>query len=75
MTVNLNPIMAKQQISYAEAIAEIEDVIARIENEELDVDELAQKVKRVSMLLKLCKEKLKTTEAEVEKILKEMDKN
>ena len=67
--------MAKQQISYAEAIAEIEDVIARIENEELDVDELAQKVKRVSMLLKLCKEKLKTTEAEVEKILKEMDKN
>ncbi len=65
--------MAKQQITYNDAIAEIEDIIARIENEELDVDDMAQKVKRVSFLLNLCREKLKTTEAEVEKILKEME--
>lgn len=65
--------MAKQQITYSDAIAEIEDIIARIENEELDVDDMAQKVKRVSFLLNLCREKLKTTEAEVEKILKEME--
>jgi len=65
--------MAKQ-IGYAEAIAEIEETIAKIEGEELDVDEITQKVKRVSYLLKLCREKLRNTEAEVDKILKEMEK-
>jgi len=40
----------------------------------LDVDEITQKVKRVSYLLKLCREKLRNTEAEVDKILKEMEK-
>jgi len=66
-------IMAKQ-IGYAEAIAEIEETIAKIEGEELDVDEITQKVKRVSFLLTLCREKLRNTEAEVDKILKEMEK-
>jgi exodeoxyribonuclease VII small subunit len=65
--------MAKQ-ISYAEAISEIEETIAKIEGEELDVDEITQKVKRVSFLLNLCREKLRNTEAEVDKILKEMEK-
>ena len=65
--------MTKKEISYAEAIAEIEDILGKIENEELDVDELARKVKRVSTLIGICREKLHTTEAEVEKILKEME--
>jgi exodeoxyribonuclease VII small subunit len=65
--------MAKQ-IGYAEAIAEIEVTIAKIEGEELDVDEITQKVKRISYLLNLCREKLRNTEDEVDKILKEMEK-
>jgi exodeoxyribonuclease VII small subunit len=66
--------MAKQ-IGYAEAIAEIEETIAKIENEELDVDEITQKVKRISYLLNLCREKLRTAEVEVEKILKDIEKD
>jgi exodeoxyribonuclease VII small subunit len=65
--------MAKKKISYREAITEIEETIAAIENEELDVDELSDKVKRVSELLVICKNKLSNTEKEVEKILNEMD--
>lgn len=65
--------MAKKKISYKEAIEEIEESIAMIENEELDVDDLSEKVKRVSELLSICKAKLSSTEQEVEKILKEMD--
>jgi len=52
---------------------EIEDILAKIENEELDIDELSEKVNRVSFLLKFCKEKLHKTNAEVEKILGEME--
>ncbi|PXX99077.1 exodeoxyribonuclease VII small subunit [Marinifilum breve] len=65
--------MAKKKISYSEAIAEIEETIMLIENEELDVDDLSAKVKRVSELLVICKAKLNSTEKEVEKILKEID--
>lgn len=65
--------MTKTNISYSEAISEIEKIIAQIEKEELDVDELTNKVKRVATLLKICKDKLHATENEVEKILKEMD--
>ncbi|MDE5417949.1 exodeoxyribonuclease VII small subunit [Labilibaculum sp. DW002] len=65
--------MAKKKISYRDAISEIEETIASIENGELDVDELSEKVKRVSELLVVCKDKLHNTEKEVEKILNEMD--
>jgi exodeoxyribonuclease VII small subunit len=65
--------MATKKISYSEAIAEIEEILEKIENEELDVDELAEKVKRVSVLLKICKEKLTKTNEQVEQILKDME--
>ena len=65
--------MAAKKISYKEALAEIEEILQQIENNELDVDELAEKVKRVSVLLKLCKDKLQKTNDQVEQILKEME--
>ncbi len=65
--------MAKKKISYKEAVNQIEDILAKIENEELDVDELATNVERVSELLKICREKLHKTESDVEKILNEME--
>lgn len=65
--------MTKPKITYNEAVGEIEDILQQIENEELDVDELSAKVKRVSALIKTCKDKLHKTEVEVEKILKSID--
>ncbi len=65
--------MAAKKITYSEAMSEIEDILEKIENEELDVDELAEKVKRVSVLLKTCKDKLTKTNEQVEQILKEME--
>ena len=65
--------MAKKKITYREAVEEIEEILASIESEELDVDELSDKVKRVSVLIKICKDKLHNTESEVEKILNEME--
>jgi len=65
--------MGIQKITYKEAVSEIEEILNKIENEEFDVDELAEKVKRVSTLLKICKDKLMKTHEQVEQILKEMD--
>jgi len=65
----------KKNVSYKEAINEIEEILNKLENNELDVDELSEKVKRVSQLVTLCKEKLHNTEQEIDKILIEMDNN
>ena len=63
----------KQEMTYRQAIKEIETILGKIENQDLDVDELAEKLKRVNELIRLCKKKLFTAEKEVEKILKEME--
>jgi len=65
--------MTDKKLTYNQAVSEIEDILQRMENEELDVDELSTKVKRVSELVRFCRDKLKNTEDEVEKVLKEMD--
>lgn len=65
--------MAKKDISYNEAVGEIEEILQQLENEELDIDILSEKVKKVSSLLKLCKKKLHQTEDEVQKILDNMN--
>lgn len=65
----------KKELSYKEAIAEIEEILRQIENEEPDVDQLSEKVKRLSALVTWCREKLHNTEEEIEKILKEIEKN
>jgi len=61
--------MAKKEISYDEAVTEIETILAKIEEGELGVDELARKVARVSELLKLCRDMLYKTEARIGEIL------
>ena len=58
--------------TYAEALAEIEDIIANIENDKYSIDELTDKVKRISFLINFCKEKLRSTETELNSILDKM---
>jgi exodeoxyribonuclease VII small subunit len=65
-------IMKTEELTYKTALSEIEGILAKLEKEELDVDELAEKVKRVSFLLKFCKEKLTATDNEIQQIIQEM---
>jgi exodeoxyribonuclease VII small subunit len=65
----------KKGLSYKEAIGEIEEILQQIENDEPDVDQLSEKVKRLSVLVTWCREKLHQTEEEIEKILKEIEKS
>ena len=63
--------MTKEKISYNEAVTEIESILQKIEEDKLDVDELAEKVSRVTALLQICRDKLYLTEKQVGKILDE----
>lgn len=64
----------KEQVSYTEAFEELQTIVMEIEEGEISVDELSEKVKRASTLIKICKNKLNSTEEDVSKILKELEK-
>lgn len=61
--------MAKKEMTYAAAMAEIERTLARLRSEEMDVDTLSAEVERATKLIALCKSRLLKTEQEVERIL------
>lgn len=65
--------MMSKAPSYKAAVKEIEEIVEEIENESIDVDGLTEKVKRAAFLIRSCRENLKKTEKEVEKVLKEFD--
>lgn len=60
-----------KKLTYDEALAEIEQIVQNIEENKYSIDELSEKVKRISFLVNYCKEKLRNTEKELNKILKE----
>lgn len=59
---------------YKDAVEKIESIVKEIENETVDVDVLAEKVKKAAHLIKYCKSKLKATDNEVKKVLREFEK-
>jgi len=65
--------MAKKELSYKSAIAEIEDILNTLENGQPDVDDLSDKLKRANELIKYCKEKLHKAENDIEKLVDEID--
>lgn len=64
--------MAKKELTYSAAFEELKVILARLEGQDVDIDQIAVDVKRSSELIKFCKEKLRRTEGEVESILKDM---
>lgn len=48
-------------------------IVAEIENGEMDVDILSEKVKEATRLIQLCKDKLYKADEEVKKVLEELD--
>ena len=67
--------MSKKSIKYSEAIEELNGILSELESENIDVDDVAQKVKKAIELIKFCREKITNTELEVGKIVKEFEKD
>ena len=62
--------MAKE-MKYEEALSQLDDIVSKLENEELAIDELTTELKQAQKLVKLCKDKLTKTDKEIKTILKE----
>lgn len=59
----------KNDMKYEDAMRELERILARMENEEPDIDSLGEQLRRAQQLIKLCKAKLTKTDKEIKDIL------
>ena len=61
----------KEETKYEAAYAELQTIVHRMENDELDIDQMSEQLKRAQQLIKLCKDKLTKADEEIKKILAE----
>lgn len=61
------------EAKYSKSIEKLEGIVQRIENEEIDVDELAANVKEAVSLIESCRKKIKKAEMEVKKVVDDFD--
>lgn len=59
----------KEKETYAEAITRLEKIVAQIDNSELDIDQLADRIREANEIIAFCAAKLTKAEGEVEKLL------
>ena len=62
-----------EAVSYRDALNELEGILAAIEEEQVDVDDLAVKVKRAAELIKLCRSRIEAASTAVEAIVDELE--
>ncbi|MFM8650541.1 MAG: exodeoxyribonuclease VII small subunit [Actinomycetota bacterium] len=56
-------------MGYSEAIVELETILADLEEADVDVDVLAEKVARASELIKLCRERIGNAKLQIDKVV------
>lgn len=61
--------MTKENIKYEEAVSQLEQIVANLEEGELNIDELSSELKKAQKLITLCKQRLTKTDEEIQKIL------
>jgi exodeoxyribonuclease VII small subunit len=59
--------------TYAAAVDELEAILAQLEDDRLDVDQLAERVARAAELIRLCRERISATRLEVERIVADLE--
>ncbi len=60
---------ASDEIGYAAAMQELEEILEQIEADDVDVDLLSARVSRAAELIRMCRERIHATRIEVEEIV------
>ena len=61
--------MQNEPTNYEQAMAELENIVAKVENNEMNIDDLTAQLSRAQQLIKFCRGRLRKTEEEVKNIL------
>lgn len=60
-------------LAYADAVAELDAILAELDDDDVDIDVLTAHVRRASALIALCRERIVDARVEIEQILEEPD--
>lgn len=58
-----------KKLSFGEAVTEVEEILANLEQDEVDIDLLGEEVKRAVELIQVCRQKLEKTDGEVRELV------
>jgi exodeoxyribonuclease VII small subunit len=64
-----------EDIGYADAMAELEDILEHLESDDLDVDALAARVERASALIEVCRTRITKARVQVESVVAELEES
>jgi exodeoxyribonuclease VII small subunit len=64
---------AHDRLGYAEAMAELDGILDELEGDHLDVDALAERVRRASELIKLCRARITRAQEDVDRIVSDLE--
>lgn len=65
--------MKEKSLSYDQAYAELQSILAELQQSETSIEDLTKKIKKASELINYCKTKLRTTEKDIQKLLQDND--
>ena len=66
--------MADEQTpGYADSLRELEEILAEIEADDVDIDVLATKVSRAAELLEICRDRIDGARLQVERVVESLD--
>ncbi len=63
------------EIAYADAIRELDQILQRIEVADIDVDVLSSQVERAAHLLRVCRSRISRAETRIKDVLAEMEED
>ena len=57
------------KMNYEDAVKRLEEIVKKMENDELDIDQMAQQLKEAQQLIKLCKDRLTKVDADIKAVM------
>ena len=67
--------MGTKEKSYSQAMERLETIVRQVDSNELELDELVEKIKEANEIIDFCSEKLKKADTEIEKLLADKQEN
>jgi exodeoxyribonuclease VII small subunit len=65
--------MAEEELAYADAMDELEAILAELEHEDVDIDHLAERVDRAAALIRLCRTRIESARLDVTRLVEGLE--
>jgi exodeoxyribonuclease VII small subunit len=65
--------MADDELSYADAMEELESILAELERDDVDIDRLSERVARAAALIEFCRGRIESARLDVTRIVEGLE--